>query len=145
MKKLIILALIVGAGYWFYQSRHPAARMLPVTSLPAALEQARAEDKILLVVYGRENCPNCRTLRAYIDKGELKLEPGRFVYALIDCDDPNNQRQFNERFRVEGNMLPMVVVADPAGRQFDGRSGYGKADDFRKLIVGAVGQMGRNL
>lgn len=137
MKKLIFLLLLAGAGFWFYSQNRPE-KIVPVTELSVALEKARAEDKILFLLAGRENCPNCRTLRTFIEEGEVKLPSEKFVYADLNCDEPNQYREFSQRFSVEGRVLPFVIVADSVGRQFAARSGYGGPEEFTKLIDDAV-------
>lgn len=108
-----------------------------------ALEKARSEKKSLFLLVGRENCPNCRTLRSYIDEGLVNLPSEKFVYADLNCDDPNQYREFSRRFSVDGQMLPFVIVADSLGRQFAARSGYGGPEEFSELINGAIAHMTR--
>ena len=113
------------------------------TDLSAALEKAKKEKKLLFVQYGREKCGNCQALRGYIKGGQVRLSAEKFVYADLNCDDKATGQEFRKHFKVTGNTLPFVVVADAEGKQLAGRTGYGKADDFQKLIHAAEGKSGK--
>jgi len=45
------------------------------------------------------------------------------------------------RFKVDGNTLPFVVIADSEGKQLACRSGYGSPEEFKKLIKEAKKKM----
>jgi thioredoxin-related protein len=107
------------------------------TDLEAALKTARAEKKLLFVVYGREGCGNCRALRSYISERTVRLPSSEFVYAFLNCDDPKQSRLFSQHYRVGGPTLPFVVVSDAEGHEIAGRTGYGKPEEFNALIKSA--------
>ncbi|MBU1693559.1 MAG: hypothetical protein KKC51_06310 [Verrucomicrobia bacterium] len=113
----------------------------PVTDLAQALERAKTENKLLFIQYGREACGNCKALKNLIRGGQLKLRDTQFVYADISCDDKATRQIFNEKFKVEGNTLPFVIVADPCGKQLVSRTGYGEANEFDRLIGTAEKKM----
>lgn len=106
----------------------------PVTDLTAALAKAKAENKMLFVQMGRENCGNCQALKAMIKSNQVKLSDAKFVYADVNCDDPATNKLFSSKFNVEGNVLPFVAIAAPDGTKLAGRSGYGTAKEFEALI-----------
>lgn len=105
-----------------------------LTSLSEALDVAARENKMLFVMFGRENCGNCRTLKSLLDKKTVRLSKSSFVVADLNCDDPETSRLFREKFQVEGSTLPFVVIAKPTGEQVASRSGFGNAADFNELI-----------
>ena len=111
-----------------------------VTDLDQALEQAKTEKKMLFIQFGREACGNCRALRGYVAKNEVRLPRDKFVYVDLDCDDKATSSAFRNHFKVEGNTLPFVVVADSDGRQLAARSGYGKPAEYKKFIQQAQSQ-----
>jgi thioredoxin-related protein len=140
MKKFIIFVLVIGigyAGYWYYSHRE-TPRVLPEGDIKAAMRQAYAEKKMLFILYGRKNCPNCRSLRSYIDNGEVQLDLQKFVYADINCDDSATKEEFRYRFNVAGAVLPIVVIADSNSQLLSSRSGYGQPEEFRNLIQSAL-------
>jgi hypothetical protein len=106
----------------------------PVTDLEAALARGKAEGKMVFILYGREACGNCQALKGMIKAGQVRLRESEVVYADVDCDDPKTKQKFYGTFKVEGRMLPFVVITDPSGRQLAGWSGSGTAEDFTKLV-----------
>jgi thioredoxin-related protein len=106
----------------------------PVTDLNAALEKAKAENKLLFVQMGREACGNCQALREMIKKGDVRLSESKIVYADINCDDAATNKMFREKFKVEGSTLPIVAIAAPDGSQLAAHGGYGDAKTFEGLL-----------
>jgi thioredoxin-related protein len=140
MKKLVVFALLIGigcAGYWYYTHRHQEPKVLAVEDIKAAMRQAYAEKKMLFILYGRNTCPNCQALRRYIDNGEVQLDLQKFVYSDINCDDSETNEEFRYRFKAPGTVLPIVVIADSNAQLLSTRSGYGKPEEFNKLIQDA--------
>ncbi len=125
----IMLAMCAGMA--------PAKGPEALKDLPAALEAAKAEGKLLFIQYGREACGNCQTLKGYIKGGQLRLPEDKYVYVDLDCDDANASRAFRSHFKVEGQTLPFVVVADSDGQQLAGRAGYGEVRDYDKMLKDA--------
>ena len=132
MRKIWILLL---AGLVMVLADSAFAKGMPAeTNLVSALTKAETGKKLLFVLYGREACGNCRALRSMIRERQVKLTEKDFVYADVDCDDPATQQEFRTKFKVEGNMLPFVVIADPTGKQLASRTGYANAADFMEFI-----------
>lgn len=109
-------------------------------TLDVTLDTAKKEDKLVFIQLGRETCGNCQALREYIAKGLVHLPKTRFIYTDLNCDDPETNLAFNKLFRVQGNMLPFVVIADSNGRQIASRSGFGTAEEFAKFVHDAEKQ-----
>jgi len=105
-----------------------------LTDLNAALEKAKAENKILFVQYGREACGNCQMLKGYIKGRDLRLSESKYVYADVNCDDAATSKLFKEKFKVSGNTLPFVVVAAADGTQLASRAGYGDVREYEDLL-----------
>ena len=126
---VMLLTIATGVAY----AKAPQA----INDLQTALETAKSEGKLLFIQYGRENCGNCQALKSYIAKGQLRLPQDKYVYVDLNCDDVNANQAFRNQFKVDGNTLPFVVVADSDGKQLAGRTGYGEPQDFDKLIKDA--------
>jgi thioredoxin-related protein len=139
MKYLVIVIIALCAGFYFFSSTPPAKAEF-LADLPSAFRKAQEENKLLFVLFGRENCGNCRSLKSYIDSKEVILPEDKFVYAIIDCDNPQSKKSFYGNFKVVGQMLPLVVVAGPYGKQIAERSGYGTPEEFTQLIGDALTQ-----
>jgi thioredoxin-related protein len=134
--KALPMVLIAAALLWSVPqgfAKGPAA----VTDLDKALEQAKTEKKLLFIQYGREACGNCKALRSYVAKNEVRLPKEKFVYVDLNCDDAATSGAFRKHFKVEGGMLPFVVVADAEGKQLAGRSGFGSPAEYKKFLTQA--------
>lgn len=131
MKTLLSLCILLTATLTF--AGKPAA----VTDINAALEQAKSENKMLFLQYGREACGNCQALKAMIKSSKVSLPESKFVYADVNCDDPATQKVFRSKFKISGNTLPFVIIAAPDGTQLAARSGYGSDKEFNQLIRSA--------
>ena len=106
--------------------------------LDKSMAAASKQGKLLFVQYGRTACGNCQALRGYVSSGKLDLPTNQFVYADVNCDDRKTIQSFGKHFKVEGNMLPFVVIADSNGRQLAARVGFGQPGDFEELIKEAM-------
>lgn len=129
MKTRILAALAV-----FCFNAVLAAGPDKVTDINAALEKAKAENKMVFLQYGREACGNCQVLKGYIKGRDLRLSESKFVYADVNCDDPATSKLFREKFKITGNTLPFVVVAGPDGTQLAARAGYGTVKEYEDMI-----------
>jgi thioredoxin-related protein len=129
MKSLLSLSVLVLAASLAFAGKPTA-----VTDINTALEQAKAENKMLFLQYGREACSNCQALKAMIKSQKVQVTSSKFVYADVNCDDKATSKVFRSKFNVSGNTLPFVVIASPDGKQLAARSGYGTEADFNKLI-----------
>ena len=114
-----------------------AAESAGVEDLTKALAAASKQGKLLFVQAGRPTCGNCQALRGYIAAGQVALPTNLFVYADVNIDDRKTMQSFGKHFKVEGNMLPFVVVADSDGKQLAARAGFGQPADFTEMITGA--------
>lgn len=105
-----------------------------ITDINAALEKAKAENKMVFMQYGREACGNCQALKKMISSKSLRLSESKFVYADVNCDDSATSQIFKSKFKVSGNTLPFVVVVAPDGTQLAARTGYGTEKEYEDII-----------
>ena len=129
--KRLVVMVCVGV---LLASRGQAAKQVAVADLKTALEQAKSEGKMVFILYGREACGNCQALRKMIASGDVRISDKEFVYADINCDDPKVNQAFGQRYKVDGNTLPFVVIAGSDGKQLASHTGYGDKDAFEALI-----------
>lgn len=132
MKTRLITALVALCATLSF-----AADRDKLTDINAGLEQAKSENKLLFIQYGREACSNCQALKGYIKKKDVRLSESKYVYVDANCDDSATSKVFREKFKVERGMLPFVVVAAPDGTQLAGKAGYGSASDYEDLLKDA--------
>jgi thioredoxin-like negative regulator of GroEL len=135
--KTLRMLLLAGALLWSAPqgfAKGPEA----VTDLDQALEQAKTGKKMLFIQYGREKCGNCQALKGYIAKNAVRLDKDKFIYVDLNCDDQAASAAFGKRFKVSGNTLPFVVIADAEGKQLAGRTGFGQPAEYKKFISQAT-------
>ena len=119
----------------------PLCEQLTVTKprgehdLKKAMENAKAQNKFLLIQYGRENCTNCQKVWNMLGNGSIPL-PNDYLYADVSVDDPETRAIFEETFSVtdEGRYFPFLVVMGPDGSQLAFRSGLGTPDDYNAMM-----------
>ena len=114
-----------------------------LSELPAAVEIATKEDKLIFIKYGRESCGNCRSLKRLINERKVKLFDSEFVLVDLDCDKPEVSRVFNKTYRamLEGSTkLPFVIIAKPDGTPISAITGYKDADAYNKFVSAAKKQ-----
>jgi thiol-disulfide isomerase/thioredoxin len=106
--------------------------------LDKSLAQASKQGKLLFVQYGRTTCGNCQARRNYVSSGKRDLPTNQFVYADINCDDKKPAQSFGKHFKIEGNMLPFVIIVDSNGKQLAAKTGFGNPADYEALIQEAI-------
>ena len=105
-----------------------------LNNLDDALKKAKDESKLLFIKSGRQSCGNCQALAELIRSKKLRLPEKDFVFVDLNCDDPDQDRPFSQRYNLGGGTLPFVVIADSDGELLCSRKGYGEKKDFDKLI-----------
>ena len=120
-----------------------------LTSLPAALEKARAEDRAVLVNFtGSDWCGWCIKLKKEVfDQAAFKQFADRNL-VLVEIDFPRRkklpaaQQQTNEQLAKQHGIrgFPTILVFDKQGRKL-GETGYqpGGADNYVKHLKGIRG------
>ena len=105
-----------------------------------ALAEARAEEKLVFVEFGREACGNCRTLvQAVVPHPEVApLLQARFVALASDCDDPEDEVLALADHLPDATMLPFTLLADSSGRFLAGGEGGQSARTFQELLRRAI-------
>jgi thiol-disulfide isomerase/thioredoxin len=85
--------------------------------LDTALEQARAEEKPVLLVFGATRCLPCRQLEEFFEEISPTLG-NHFVTVHIACDAMLNGYSTQSRYREDNHRpqpIPWMVVLDQAG------------------------------
>jgi hypothetical protein len=119
----------------------PLCEQLTVTKprgehdLKKAMENAKTQNKFLLIQYGRENCTNCQKVWNMLGDGRIPL-PEDFLYADVSVDDPETRAIFEETFSVtdDGRYYPFLVVMGPDGSQLAFRSGLGTPEEYNAMM-----------
>lgn len=137
MDKLLVLSLVFLAAVTSVFAKTDGAP----TDLETAIKQAGTEQKALFIMFGREACGNCRSLKTMIDDRQLRLSKSSFLITDLNCDDPVQSKAFRQRYAVEGKTLPFVVIARPDGTMVSSRSGSGSEKVYNDFIRDAKKQL----
>jgi len=98
---------------------------------PAAFEEARRENKLVMVDAGIEGCTACRWMHegAYRDGSVIKRIHDGFVAVSVDADQ---EPDLGDRFLPWG--WPATIFFTPDGRQVYALQGSESGADFAKLL-----------
>lgn len=143
MKALLTLLAFLFSGVALANYDAPEAAPQAVS---AAMQQAKADGRALLLVFGANWCRDCRVLDAEMTKGELGAKlSSRYVIVKINVNDFDRNMDIGARYGVPVKKgIPTVAVvtaedkvlaATTAGELADARhmSSEGIADFLLKL------------
>lgn len=126
---LVILALAT-AGLLLWTSRTPETLVEWRDDLEAAQEQARRENRLVLLEFDAVGCGYCRQMDGEVfSRPEVLPLLEDFIPVRLDM---NRDRANARRFRVEA--VPAILVLSPSGRVMDSFVGARSFQDFRKFI-----------
>lgn len=123
-----------------FDLRRPTGARLPaIHNLQEALAKAKAEDKLLFIQYGREECSNCQKIWDLLGCGDVKL-PDNMLYADVSCDDSDVRLFVESNYSINdaGIYLPYIFIVAPDGSQLDSSSGLYTPEFYRDMIKRAV-------
>ncbi len=113
-----------------------AASQLPLSWQPtiqAAVLEAEAYDRPVLVFFHSPGCGWCARLRLELESPELRQTIQGFARAEIDID---RERALATRMGIEG--VPTLIVAGPDGRERQRLSGFAPASQLRTALNRAL-------
>ncbi len=131
----MILALAAIGVLAFWQHGLEAKDAVPWrTDLEAAMQEAAATNKLVLIDFWSPGCMYCRQMDAEVlPQQAVQKEMENFVPVKLDAFA--NPRT-SERFEVNG--LPAYIVVTPDGRRIARAEGYYPAETFVKFLQYAV-------
>lgn len=116
------------------------------TDLTKALEQAKAENKSVLVEFtGSDWCPPCMAMRKNVFSKKEFVDAASKKFVLVEVDFPKGDpavkaknEPLAEKYKIEG--FPTVLLLTPAGKEFSRfyASEYPKTEDFIKHLDEAL-------
>ena len=117
----------------------PALAKPPVVhdDIGKTLNVARKKDKMSIFILGTTTCSHCRSLKRFIDEGEVSITADSFVMADFDANDPKVITTFFKHFNLNRNVewkIPYVVITNPDGKVLVTWTGGKKAPAVEKLV-----------
>ena len=114
------------------------------TDLGKAISQAGQENKLGLILVGRESCGNCQATKKLINEGKVGVTADNFVVAELDSDNARVYEEFERKFKDEkfGDILPFVVITDAKGKPLASFSGLKSAEKIYALVDDAKRKAG---
>jgi uncharacterized protein YyaL (SSP411 family) len=112
-----------------------------------ALAQAKTEDKLVLIEYGREACSSCRLLvEQVIPVPRIKdLLTDRFVCVVNDCDRPEKEvLELGAAHMSHARSLPFVMFTNADGKWLHGTQGPQSVERFEEELTLALRAAGRD-
>jgi thiol:disulfide interchange protein len=109
-------------------------------AVDAALAQARAEHKLVLINLGANWCADCRILAGVMALRDLKpFVELHYVVVDVDVGRINRNLQIPARFGLTGRpeAVPCILIVNPDGRLLD-RDHVEALEDMRALTPQAV-------
>jgi len=87
----------------------------PAVTYRQALEQAGAQNKVVLLVFGSEWCPDCRSLNTKMGQAPLsETVADNFIVAPIDIGNWDQNMAFTEQFgKPVANGIPSIAIVAP--------------------------------
>lgn len=116
------------------------------TDLDKAIEQAKAENKSVLVEFtGSDWCPPCIAMRKNVFSKKEFVDAASKKFVLVELDFPKGDKELSEKnqplaekYQIEG--FPTVVLLDSEGKEFTRffASQFPKVEDFLKHLDEAL-------
>lgn len=108
---LLTCALSSAADYGYDPDANPAA------SFQQALQQSAQQEKLVLLVFGSEWCPDCRSLNKKMAQAPLAATvQDNFVVAHIDIGNWDKNMAFTEQFgEPVAQGIPSIAIIAPDG------------------------------
>lgn len=125
----VTLALLAGCG----TPEEPAGPMTWLTDLPKAMQQAKAEKKLVLIDFtGSDWCQPCMLLKKNVLATKKFQEYADKKLVLVEVDFPQSHplpdslklanQALAEKYKVQG--YPTVILMDAEGKELNRSLGY---------------------
>lgn len=109
------------------------------SGIPAALKEARAQQRPVLLYWGAQWCPPCNQLKATVFKSPAFIEKTRHFAAIYLDGDGEEAQQLGEQFKVVG--YPTLVVLDAEGQEVTRIPGGMELDIYPRVLDLALRQV----
>lgn len=104
------------------------------TSFEEAVDHAKARKQYILVACIKSGHEDSESLAAILDGTKLYLNPEEFVICQYRIEDDARAETFREHFKVAQPGLPIVVLADSAGKPLEHKAGLQEEYDYYSFI-----------
>ena len=95
----------------------------------AAFAQAKAKNRLVLLDFGGNWCPDCRMLGGVLDQPDVRRwAEGSFVTVMIDVGRSKKNMDIAARYGVKVTAAPTVLIVTPDGRLLNGNDVFALAN-----------------
>jgi thiol:disulfide interchange protein len=113
-------------------SNHATVEIVWESDMPAALERARNEGKLVLVNFYADWCVWCKRLESTTLRDAKVASVLRNKVVPLSLDVDGGGKELSDEYRVDG--LPTIIVLDAGGREIGRIPGYMPPDSFLKRV-----------
>lgn len=122
-----------------------AKLMAQQEAIDQAFTAARSTGAPILVIAGRETCPNCQNLIDQLGRQEFARLTSSMIPLKIDVDQPQFQEWARKFGRPDGNTLPFVYIVRADGQTLHSHSGPMDSAQLANVIAAQLQTAGRPL
>lgn len=133
MKKVLFALLILAVLALSISASFADSSINNATDLNGAINQARGENKSVMIFFDQENCYYCDLFKDNVlSNGDVISELNRkCVLVVIDV---NKHPEIASKFKVFGT--PTVVFLDSNQKEIERIDGYVSANEFLNIVKG---------
>jgi thiol:disulfide interchange protein len=119
-------------------ANHATVEVAWENEMPAALERARNEGKLVLVNFYADWCVWCKRLESTTlrDANVASVLQNKVVPLSLNVD--GDGKELSNKYEVDG--LPTIIVLDAGGREIGRIPGYMPPDSFLERVEGFLQQ-----
>jgi thiol:disulfide interchange protein len=113
-------------------SNHATVEIVWESDMPAALERARNEGKLVLVNFYADWCVWCKRLESTTLRDAKVASVLRNKVVPLSLDVDGGGKELSDEYRVDG--LPTIIVLDAGGQEIGRIPGYMPPDSFLERV-----------
>lgn len=134
MKTRILFSLLFGA----LLLSAPAASLRMFSDVDAAVQNARASNRLLLFVLLNPESDASAAVAKMLNDNSLELSPDEFVVVTCSAGEAAHDKLFQERFKQDVSAAPIVVISDPSGNLLSSLAGANDKPAYDKIVMDAL-------
>ena len=134
---LLTLFIVFGCGQKTAEEAADLTSIEWIETIPAALEKASAQDKIVMIKFAATWCPSCQRLEDHtLNELAVIRKVNQFVPVRIDVDlQTEVANAYNGNARKYGGVgIPNILFLDKDGNRLKHVVGYRPPEQFSAIV-----------